>query len=147
MKVKKIINPFAEKGRIVTGKNFIGRFKGLKTIANTVTDLPMPNNLAIIGYPRIGKSSLAMQTIIQKKECLLEENKIAIWMDFSGFSTREAFFKYLVRYSFDSLKRYSMVDDEIKAVASEALEKSKPRDDMKYDSISPTDDVAELYSA
>ncbi|QTA80877.1 Uncharacterized protein dnl_31910 [Desulfonema limicola] len=26
-----IINPFANKGRIVTGKNFIGRFEGLKT--------------------------------------------------------------------------------------------------------------------
>ncbi|KPA19744.1 hypothetical protein MHK_000020 [Candidatus Magnetomorum sp. HK-1] len=50
-----IINPFANKGRIITGINFIGRFKGLKTVANTVTDLPMPNNLAIIGYPRIRK--------------------------------------------------------------------------------------------
>ncbi len=133
MKMKKIINPFANKGRIITGKNFIGRFEGLKTVANTVTDLPMPNNLAIIGYPRIGKSSLAMQTIIQKKECLLEENKIAIWIDFSSFSSREAFFKYLVRYSFDNLKLSSNVDDEIKTIASEVLEKTKLWDDMKYD--------------
>jgi hypothetical protein len=45
MKMKKemneIINPFANKGRMVTGSNFVGRFKGLKTVANTVTDLPM----------------------------------------------------------------------------------------------------------
>jgi len=131
--MKNIMNPFANKGRIVTGKNFIGRFEGLKTVANTVTELPMPNNLAIIGYPRIGKSSLANQAIIQKKECLLKENKIAIWIDFSSFSTREAFFKYLVRYSFDNLKRFSKIDDEIKAIASEVLEKAKHWDDMKYD--------------
>jgi len=131
--MENITNPFADKGRIITGKNFISRFEGLKTVANTVTDLPMPNNLAIIGYPRIGKSSLAMQAIIQKKECLLEENKFAIWIDFSSFSSRDAFFKYLVRYSFDNLKRASKIDAEIKAKASEVLEKVKPWDDMKYD--------------
>ncbi len=131
--MKNITNPFADKGRIVTGKNFISRFEGLKTVANTVTDLPMPNNLAIIGYPRIGKSSLAMQAIIQKKECLWEKNKLAIWIDFASFSSREAFFKYLVRYSFDNLKQSSKIDDEIKAKASEVLEKAKPWDDMKYD--------------
>lgn len=113
--MKNISNPFANKGRIITGKNFIGRFEGLKTVAGTVTYLPMPNNLAIIGYPRIGKSSLAMQAIIQKKACLLNENKIAVWIDFSGFSSREAFFKSLVRYSFEMLKRsVNMIDDEIK---------------------------------
>jgi len=133
MKMKNIMNPFASKGRIVTGKNFIGRFEGLRTVANTVTELPMPNNLAIIGYPRIGKSSLAKQAIIQKKECLLEENKLAIWIDFSGFSNREAFFKNLVRYSFENLKRSSKTDDEIKEKASEVLDKGKPWDDLKYD--------------
>ncbi|OQX14787.1 MAG: hypothetical protein BWK80_41540 [Desulfobacteraceae bacterium IS3] len=131
--MKNIMNPFANKGRIVTGKSFIGRFEGLKTVANTVTDLPMPNNLAIIGYPRIGKSSLAKQAIIQKKECLLEENKLAVWIDFSGFSNRETFFKSLVRYSFENLKRAERIDDEIKERASEVLEKGKLWDDLKYD--------------
>lgn len=128
-----IINPFANKGRIVTGKDFIGRFEGLKTVANTVTDLPMPNNLAIIGYPRIGKSSLANQAIIQKKACLLEENKISVWMDFSSFSNRESFFKALVRYSFENLKRSEKSDAEIQEKASEVLEKEKRWDDLKYD--------------
>jgi len=131
--MKNIMNPFANKGRIVTGKNFIGRFEGLRTVANTVTELPIPNNLAIIGYPRIGKSSLVMQAIIQKKECLLKENKLAIWIDFSSFSSREAFFKYLVRHSFENLKRSLKTDDEIKEKASEVLEKGKPWDDMKFD--------------
>ncbi|MCP4110706.1 MAG: hypothetical protein GY749_35140 [Desulfobacteraceae bacterium] len=131
--MKDITNPFANKGRIVTGKNFIGRFEGLKTVANTVTDLPMPNNLAIIGYPRIGKSSLAKQAIIQKKECLLADNKVAVWMDFSSFSNREAFFKNLVRYSFESLKRSKKADDDIKEKASKVLEKPTSWDDMKYD--------------
>ena len=129
-----IINPFADKGRIVTGANFIGRFEGLKTVANTVTDLPMPNNLAIIGFPRIGKSSLAKQSIIQKKEWLTSENKIPIWIDFSGYSNREAFFKSLVRHSFENLKRSKKeIDDDLQEKASEVLEREKEWDDLKYD--------------
>ncbi|QTA80878.1 p-loop domain-containing protein [Desulfonema limicola] len=94
----------------------------------------MPNNLAIIGYPRIGKSSLAKQAVIQKKECLLQENKIAIWIDFSGFSSREAFFKGLVRYSFENLKRSGKsIDDEVEKQAAEVLGKQKVWDDLKYD--------------
>jgi len=37
--MNEIINPFANKGRMITGSNFVGRFKGLKTVANKVTDL------------------------------------------------------------------------------------------------------------
>ena len=129
-----IENPFANKGRIVTGKNFIGRFESLITVANTVTDLPIPNNLAIIGYPRIGKSSLVKQAIILKKEYLLKENKIAIWIDFSGFSSREAFFKSLVRYSFENLKRLNKsVDSELAKQAEIVLSTQKYWDDLKYD--------------
>jgi|GEM_PF-524462 len=131
--MKNIINPFANKGRIVTGKSFIGRFDGLKTVANTVTQIPMPNNLAIMGYPRIGKSSLAKQAIIQKKASLMEENKLAVWIDFSGFSNREAFFKGLVRYSFESLKKYHKVDDELNAKLLELSDSRKQWDDLKYD--------------
>jgi hypothetical protein len=131
--MKNITNPFSDKGRIVTGKNFIGRFEGLRTVANTVTELPMPNNLAIIGYPRIGKSSLVKEAIIQKKECLLADDKFAIWVGFSSFSNREAFFKHLVRSSFESLKQSGKADAEIEEKAAEVLEKAKDWDDMKYD--------------
>lgn len=131
--MKNHANPFANKGRIVTGKDFIGRFNGLKTIASTVTDLPGPNNLAIIGYPRTGKSSLAHQAIIQKKECLLENRKVAIWVDFSSFSSREAFFKHLVRYSYSTLKRTNNTNSGISDAAAEVLEKEKTWDNLKYD--------------
>lgn len=131
--MKNIDNPFANKGRIMTGKNFIGRFEGLKTVANTVTDLPMPNNLAIIGYPRIGKSSLAKQAIIQKRECLLPDNKFAVWMDFSSFSNREAFFKNLVRYSFGNLKKLEKITPDIEQAARSVLKNNLSWDDLKYD--------------
>ncbi len=132
--MKNISNPFANKGRIITGKHFIGRSDGLETLANTVTESDMPNNLAIIGYPRIGKSSLANQAVIQKEECLIEKNNIAVWVNFSGFSNREAFFKRLVGYSFENLMKYQKVYDEINTKVSKILENGdKDWDDLIFD--------------
>ncbi len=71
---------------------------------------------------------------MEKKECLLEKNKLAIWVDFSAFSSREAFFKGLVRYSFENLKRAGKtIDHELLEKASAVLAFQKAWDDMKYD--------------
>lgn len=131
MENKNISNPFAQKGRIITGSTFIGRFESLKAVATNVTDQSMPKNLAIVGYPRIGKSSLAKQGIIEQKTNLIAENKIPVWIDFSKFANREAFFRYLVRYCFDELKKLSLVDDEMQRLYNEAFNQ-KHWDDLTY---------------
>ena len=61
-------NPFSGYGRAISGQRFIGRDKYIRTIENRVTKQKDPNNLALIGYPRIGKSSLAEQAIMQLDE-------------------------------------------------------------------------------
>ena len=130
MEKKNIINPFAQKGRIITGDAFIGRFENLRSVASNVTDQAMPNNLAIIGYPRIGKSSLAKQAIIEQKAELIKEKKIPIWIDFSKFSSRDAFFKYIVRYSFDELKKLDVLLDA-QTYVSDVLQQEN-WDDLTY---------------
>jgi hypothetical protein len=130
MEKKYIINPFAQKGRIITGDTFIGRYENLKAIASNVTNQAMPNNLAIIGYPRIGKSSLAKQSIIEQKSELIADKKIPIWIDFSKFSNKNAFFKFLVRYSSDELKKNNLFDG-IEPYVSEVL-KQETWDDITY---------------
>ncbi len=130
MEKKNIINPFAQKGRIITGDAFIGRFENLRAVASNVTDQAMPNNLAIIGYPRIGKSSLAKQAIIEQKASLIKDKKIPIWIDFSKFSSRDAFFKNVVRYSFDELKKLAVLLDA-QTYVSDVLQQEN-WDDLTY---------------
>lgn len=131
MEYKNIINPFAQKGRIITGSSFIGRSDNLIALANNVTEQDYPNNLAIIGYPRIGKSSLAKQAIIEQKAKLIAEKKVPVWLDFSKFSNRNAFFKYLVRYSHDELKKLSLSDKETDFYSTE-VSKQIEWDDITY---------------
>ncbi len=128
---KNIINPFINKGRIITGNEFIGRLSGLKNIQKNVTNLSIPINLAIIGYPRVGKSSLAKQSLFFLDH---EQNhKIFIWIDFSSFSNRDTFFKGLVRYSYRELGKKNLNTAAINIIADEILKSNKDWDDLKFD--------------
>ena len=67
MATESLNNPFADFGSIVFGQRFVGREKELNAIAQRVLG-DNYGNLAIMGLPRIGKSSLAWQGIMTKKE-------------------------------------------------------------------------------
>ena len=72
-------NPFIC-GSIVYGSRFIGRRHELRQLRQRV--LPregIGGNFAIIGLPRIGKSSLMWQGVMQQETELLEQNTIAVW--------------------------------------------------------------------
>ena len=73
-------NPFKDYGSIVYGNRFIGRRHELRQLRQRV--LPregIGGNFAIIGLPRIGKSSLMWQGVMQQEEELLGQNTIVVW--------------------------------------------------------------------
>lgn len=69
MILKQIIssNPFADFGKIIVGQRFIGRQYAIEAIHNRVLGENY-GNIAIIGMPRIGKSSLAWKALMEQKE-------------------------------------------------------------------------------
>ena len=78
MATESLINPFADFGKIVYGDRFVGRNYELKKISQRIEGDAF-GNLAIMGLPRIGKSSLAWQGIMLKKEFFLEKKTIPIY--------------------------------------------------------------------
>lgn len=95
MATESLNNPFSDFGSIVYGQRFIGREKALNVISQRVLG-DNYGNLAIMGLPRIGKSSLAWQGIMTKKEDLIEQKIIptffqsGICRDARGFFTQLA---------------------------------------------------------
>ena len=57
------LNPYADFGSIVTGERFIGRGGELRSIASRIFGAGGYGSLALIGAPRIGKSSLVAEAI------------------------------------------------------------------------------------
>ncbi|MDI9863435.1 ATP-binding protein [Flectobacillus sp. DC10W] len=89
-----IANPFADNAGIVTGKRFVGRQSEINEIHTRVLG-ELYGNLAIVGLPRIGKSSLAWNALIPLKENLLQENHIIAYISISSGDSSINFFKGL----------------------------------------------------
>ncbi|MDX2302514.1 MAG: ATP-binding protein [Microscillaceae bacterium] len=91
-----IENPFADYGKIVIGDRFVGRKKEIELIQNRVFGESY-GNIAIMGLPRIGKSSLAWNAIISYEEELENKNIYAIRINVGEFSEPSSFYQKIIR--------------------------------------------------
>jgi len=109
-----LISMFSDYGKIVYGDRFVGRKKEIAQIEQRVLGKNY-GNLAVMGMPRIGKSSLVWEAIMTKKEELLKDKTVAIYFSAGVFQSSNDFFKSLVRLCDDDLsiycddKRYSKI--------------------------------------
>lgn len=111
--MERIDNPFSGYGRIVSGRYFIGRQRNISGIKGRVTEPIDPNNLALIGYPRIGKSSIAEHAIKCLEHELMKGNKIPIWINFATFPNSNSFFRDLVLKAYEYLEDNEILDDSL----------------------------------
>lgn len=88
------LNQFVDYGGIVCGDRFIGREIELQTIKQRVLG-PAYGNLAIMGLPRVGKSSLAWQGIMMRKKELIANNTIPIFFQTGSCDDSISFFRQM----------------------------------------------------
>mgnify|MGYP001467603999 CR=1 FL=1 len=98
-----IANPFADNAGIVTGDRFVGRNNEIKEIHTRVLG-ELYGNLAIVGLPRIGKSSLVWNALIPLKEKLRQEKHIISYISLSSGDSAINFFKSLALAILDEIE-------------------------------------------
>ena len=103
------LNPFADYGKIIHGDRFIGRISEIHTIEQRVLGREKYGNLAIMGLPRIGKTSLAWQAIMEKKNDLLLMSTIPIFVSVGNYKTSRDFWGALT----------SLVNDEVEFICED----------------------------
>jgi hypothetical protein len=126
-----ITNPFADNAGIVTGNRFIGRQPEINGIHNRVLG-ELYGNLAIVGLPRIGKSSLVWNALIPLKEELLQKNHILTYISISSGDNATNFFKGLAfavleeiefeNELIDTYRRLKSIYNEIKVCQNDRFE-------------------------
>ena len=119
-------NPFADYGGIVHGDRFIGRQESLDIIESRIIQPKEPANLAIIGQPRSGKSSLVYQALIERKDQIIKENFIPIWINLSTYDEPRAFFQSLVSVCLEELEDLELLNAEIQCAADRAYDSQLP---------------------
>ena len=115
-------NPFADYGNIVRGERFIGRQDDLRVIANRVIRPRESGNLAIIGAPRIGKSSLVYEAILERKDDLIAQKLLPIWVNLATYDQAPIFFRSLVTRCVDYLEDLGWLSEPIRCAADHALQ-------------------------
>jgi len=115
-------NPFADYGNIVRGKRFIGRQDDLRVIENRVIRPCEAGNIAIIGEPRIGKSSLVYKAIIERKSDLVANKLLPIWINLATYDQAPIFFRSLVTRCFDEMEDLDWLSEPVRRAADYALQ-------------------------
>lgn len=115
-------NPFADYGNIVRGERFIGRGDSLRVVESRVVRPREPGNLAIIGEPRIGKSSLVYKAIIERKDELIAKRLLPIWLNLATYDRSPIFFRSLVTRCCDEMEDLGWLSEAIQYVADRALQ-------------------------
>jgi hypothetical protein len=115
-------NPFADYGNIVRGERFIGRKSDLRTIESRIVRPREPGNLAIIGEPRIGKSSLIYKAVVERRGELLEKRLLPIWLNLATYDQSAILFRSLVTRCYDDLEELGWLTEPIKYAAERALQ-------------------------
>jgi hypothetical protein len=104
-------NPFAGYGSIVSGPRFLGRLDGLRRIEGRVIRPGRPGNLAIVGDPRIGKSSLAYQAIMIRRNELETRGLLPIWMPLGRYEKVDSVFSDMMMLVARELRRLGRLNE------------------------------------
>lgn len=122
--VKKI-NLIADYGAIVTGDRFIGRLDNIRIVESRIINPSKSANLAIIGIPRIGKSSLAWKAIMEREEDLISRKILPIWIDVGIFNEIVDFFCEIIAecvFKLEKLDLFSIpLNEVVKLINDESL--------------------------
>lgn len=112
--MEEIENPFLGVGSVVYDEQFIGRESSLQLIDRMIT-IPkrILKAIAIVGYPRIGKTSLAYHSIECRKDKLLATKKIPIWINFGTYKHIFDFFQDLVRQALKKFNEIQLKDSRL----------------------------------
>ncbi len=124
-------NPFADYGNIVYGDRFIGRKDDLKVVENRIIRPKEAGNLAIIGDPRIGKSSLIYKAIIERKNELITQNLLPIWINLATYEQVPHFFCSLVTCCVNEVEKLNLRDELIQPSAQYVLDDQQSQS-VKY---------------
>jgi hypothetical protein len=100
--MENIENPFVSYGKIIQGNKFLGRQSYIKSIEDRLTKTigQDKGNMALVGYPRIGKSSIAAQAILNIQKELESDKKIPIWINVGLYQSRNDFFIGITRETY-----------------------------------------------
>lgn len=120
----KMNNPYADSGSIISTDRYIVRTETERTVESRLIGNDAYGSVGVVGMQRMGKSSLAHNVLISKKDELLKNHVMVISMSMYDYRTPQAFFTSMVEKTFDILEDSGEVSSKIERRFNRAMEAS-----------------------
>ena len=117
-----LVNPFDGYGGTIKGERFIGREEAINAIRAKIINSEEPGNIAIIGMPRIGKSSLIWNALEEIKEDLITKKLLPIWVDASEYVQKEHLFCAMVNNCANELEDLGVLTAKLNNLKNQVLD-------------------------
>lgn len=116
-----LANPYADFGGVVTGPRFVGREGELRMIASRVFGSRSFGSVAVVGLPRVGKSSLVAEAIERAEVDSSRLRTVVVQLNVGEFDSINDMFRRLVEELHECLRGRGSCSDEIERRVMEAL--------------------------
>lgn len=124
-------NPFADYGNIVEGERFVGRKSAIEAIHNRVLGSNY-GNLAIMGLPRIGKSSLAWNALMTKKDELYKRKILIERINVGSISSTKEFYLKLMNKIMPNIRNLSFELYDQLALSRKIYDESDSENEIEF---------------
>ena len=114
-------NPYADFGGTRTDARFIGRESELRMIASRVFGAGGYGSVAVVGLPRVGKSSLVSEAIRRAEARAGERRTVVVRVNVGEFVTVGELFRRLIEDLVDAIDDQGLGNDEIGRRTTKAL--------------------------
>ena len=125
-------NPFSDYGGIVIGERFVGRRYAIDQIQQRLLGENF-GNLAIMGLPRIGKSSLGWNAIFPFKEDIVKRKIFPLWIALGEFFSLIELLDEILTSSFEELQKENNKSlDQLKEIIGRFNETDSPLEKKRF---------------
>lgn len=117
-------NPYSDFGAIVTGPRFLGRKAEVRTVETRLLGGVGFGSVAVVGLPRVGKTSLIREVLRRAESRMRELRAIVLWTNVGEFESISDLFRRLLLNMDEVLREQQLHNPEIEHRISSALAES-----------------------
>ena len=117
-------NPHVDFGGTVTGTRFIGREPELRTIGGRVFGVQAFGSIALIGLPRIGKTSLISEAIRREGLKVDGQRPVVVRADVGAFDSADGLFRYVLESLLEGIRSQKLGNELLEKRVNETFAKS-----------------------
>ena len=118
-------NPYADFGSVITGSRFIGRESELRTIGARIFGTSGFGSIAVVGLPRIGKTSLVSEAIRRARSDAAGQNVVVARADVGAFDSVNELLRCFAEDLIEEMRVGKICSDLIQKRMNEILSKQE----------------------